>query len=452
MQDNQLTTRSIPRLIRQIAIPASVGYFFNTMFNVVDTYFGGLISTQALAALSLSFPVFFIIISMGTGISTGATALMATALGAGDRAEARLFAVQGIGFGVLTGLILTFVGFYASPFLFLVLGASADYLATCLRYMNTLFCGTVFFMLNYMLNAILNASGDTKSFRNFLILGFFLNALLDPWFIYGGLGLPPMDVLGIALATVLVQLMGSLYLGLKVLAAGLLSGATAADARPRLEPFRQIARQGFPASFNMMTVGIGIFVITYFISHFGKEAVAGYGIATRVEQIVLLPTIGLNIATLTIVAQNNGARMFHRIGETVTTALKYGGFLMAMATCGLFAFAETMMAVFTDDAQVMAIGSSYLRIASFVLYAYVILYVNVASLQGIKRPMFAIWIGLFRQIAAPFTVFYLFTHVFAFGLQGIWWGIFSVTWSAALITVFYARRLLHRVTTKAALR
>lgn len=442
-EDSQLTTRPVSVLIRQIAIPASVGYFFNTMFNIVDTYFGGLISTQALAALSLSFPVFFVIIAMGSGLSTGVTALVGTSLGAGDRKEARLFAIQGISFGILAGLVLTLVGLSASPFLFGALGASSDYLANCLEYLEPLLGGALFFIVNYMLNSILYALGDTRSFRNFLAVGFLLNIVFDPWFIYGGFGLPPMGIFGIALATVVIQGMGSVYLGIKVIKTGLLSGVTLQDARPRLEPFRQIGRQGFPASLNLMTVGMGIFVITYFVSHFGKEAVAAYGIATRVEQIILLPTIGLNIATLTIVARNNGARLYRRIGETLGLALKYGGMLMAASGILLFLLADPMMGFFSDDPRVREIGSGYLRIAAFVLYAYVILYVNVASLQGIKKPSFAIWIGLYRQIAAPVAVFSLSTHVLGFGVQGIWWGILSITWSAALITLLYARRLIN---------
>jgi Na+-driven multidrug efflux pump len=136
-----LTTEPIPELVRRIAIPASIGYFFNTMYNVVDTYFAGLISTQALASLSLSLPVFFIIIATGTGVSTGATALIANALGAGKREEARLYAAQAISFGILTALALTVFGLLVSPFLFRVLGAEGEYLSMVLDYMNTLFLG-----------------------------------------------------------------------------------------------------------------------------------------------------------------------------------------------------------------------------------------------------------------------------------------------------------------------
>ncbi|MBW2636183.1 MAG: MATE family efflux transporter, partial [Deltaproteobacteria bacterium] len=209
-------------------------------------------------------------------------------------------------------------------------------------------------------------------------------------------------------------------------------------------PFRDIARQGFPASISMMSVALGIFDITFFVSKFGKEAVAAYGIATRVEQIILLPTIGLNVATLTIVAQNNGARLFDRISETLNRSLTYGAVLMAFGTIAVFAGAVPLMDVFTDDRSVIEIGRVFLRIDSLVFFAYVILFVNVAALQGVKRPMYAIWLGLARQVVAPIIVFYLLVGVAGWGLLGIWWGIFFITWAAALVTFFYSRSILKR--------
>ncbi|HPI93903.1 MAG TPA: MATE family efflux transporter [Deltaproteobacteria bacterium] len=437
-----LTTDPVPSLVRAIAVPASVGFFFNTMFNVVDTYFAGLISTQALAALSLSFPVFFIILALGSGVSTGTTALIATSLGAGDTARARMMAVQGVAFGVLLAAAVTALGLVLSPWLFSLLGASGDYLDLCLQYMNPIFWGSGFFILNYMLNAVLNAQGDTVSFRNFLIISFFLNCLLDPWLMYGWLGLPAMGITGIALATVLIQLTGCLYLGNRVRLTELMCRDCLKEIAPRPRAFGEIIGQGLPTSLNFVTVGLGVFVITYFVSAFGREAVAAYGVATRVEQIMLLPAIGLNIATVTIVAQNNGARQFARISETVRTALAYGGAFMAAAGIVLFIAAGSLMRLFTGDGAVVGIGTFYLRIAAFVLYSYVILYVNVAALQGVKKPGYGLFIGVLRQIALPLIVFPLFSRVMNLGLAGIWWGIFAITWSAAIITSFYARARL----------
>jgi putative MATE family efflux protein len=444
-RSNDLTTAPIPQLIRRITIPVSIGLFFNTMYNVVDTYFGGLISTTALAAMSLSLPVFFIIISIGSGIATGATALIGNALGGENPGTARRFAFQGIAFGVLISVALAFIGKASAPLLFRLLGADEAYLSICLTYMDILFNGTVFFILIQMLNAVLNAVGNTRIYRNFLIAGFFLNVLLDPWFIFGGWGVPAMGVAGIALATVLVQVTGCVYLGIHVRRTGLLDGGTIRELLPRAAPFAEIARHGFPAGLNILTIAIGVFVITYFISGFGQTAVAAYGVGMRVEQILLLPAIGLNTATLTLIAQNHGARRFDRIRETLRKCLTYG---TVTASCGgitLFLLAERFMTLFSKDPDVVAVGTTYLKIEALVLTAYVILFVCVAALQGIKQPMFAVVIGLFRQIVAPFAVFYTLTRIQDVGLLGIWWGICAITWTAAAIAFVYARRRIDAI-------
>jgi putative MATE family efflux protein len=445
----QPTIDPIPRVIRIISVPASIGLFFNTMFNVVDTYFAGLISTQALAALSLSFPVFFIIIALGSGMSTGATALIATALGARDMEKARMFAVQGVGFGVLLSVAVTAVGILASPPLFSLMGASGPYLSLCLKYMNTIFAGSLFFILNYMLNAILNALGDTKTFRNFLIAGCVLNMGLDPWFIYGGFGVPAMGITGIAVATVVVQAIGTLYLGYRVSRTDLACGRCFREAVPRGAALREICSQGFPTSLNSLSVGIGVFVITSFVSLFGSDAVAAYGVATRVEQIILMPAIGLSIATVTLVAQNRGAGLYQRVIETVHVALRYGALFMTLGTLALLVFAGSLMGLFTPDSRVIAAGTFYLRISAFILYAYVVLYVNISALQGLKRPGYGLIIGTIRQIALPLVIFPLLAHTLGTGLKGIWTGIFLINWSAAAFTYLYARAVLKRITVEA---
>jgi Na+-driven multidrug efflux pump len=102
------------------------------------------------------------------------------------------------------------------------------------------------------------------------------------------------------------------------------------------------------------------------------------------------------------------------------------------------------MGLFTADTKVIAIGSFYLHISAFILYAYVILYVNVAALQGMKRPAYGFIIGIIRQIALPVAIFPLFAQVLGMGLAGIWWGIFVITWGAAGFTFWYARAFLKR--------
>ena len=441
--DNSLITKPIPGLIAQLAIPASIGMFFNTMYNVVDTYFSGLISTEAIAALSLSFPVFFVILAIGFGISTGATALIANALGAGDDKKAQLYAIQSVSFTFIISMALMLVGLYAAPFLFGLLGASGTYLAISLSYINIIFYGLVFFSLTFVLNAILTAQGDTKSLRNVLIIGFFLNLLFDPWFIYGGFGLPALGLPGVAWATILIQLFSTLFMGMRVIRTGLICRECWPMFVPRRHFFWDIAKQGFPASLNTMSIAIGIFIITWFLSKYGQTAVAAYGIATRVDQIAILPIMGLTTATLTLVGQNNGAALYHRCREVYRKALLYGILITTVSMISVFFFPHAIMQIFTEDNAVVNIGAFYLRISAFIYWAYIILFVAVAALQGLKRPLYAIWIGLYRQIIAPAIVFYALASLLGLGLTGIWWGIFLVTWSATIFTLFYVRSTMN---------
>jgi putative MATE family efflux protein len=445
--DSDLTQKSIPALIRAIAVPASIGFFFNTMYNVVDTYYGGLLSTDALAALSLSFPVFFMIIALGSGIATGTTALISNAIGEGDREKAFDYIGQAISFTILFGIGMTVIGLLASPALFKILGASGRYLDLALSYMNVILLGTVFFLLIYAFNAILNAQGDARTFRNYLIGGFFLNIIFDPWFMYGGYGVPEMGLAGVAWATVLIQFLGTLYVGFRVAVSELFCRNCLKKLVPKKSAYIELAGQSLPASLNMMTIAIGVFVITYFISAFGKEGVAAYGIATRIEQIALLPSFGLNTAALTIVGQNNGARKFDRVKETVNKSISYGVSIMTVGTVGVFCFAKPLMGLFTTDPNVISIGATYLSIAAFIFQAYIILYVSVSCLQGMKKPLYAIWIGLYRQIAAPLLIFFGLVYLLGLGIVSVFWGIFGITWSAALFTLWYSRRTIDAIRT-----
>jgi putative MATE family efflux protein len=442
---SDLTTAPIPELIRRLAIPAGTGFFFNTMFNVVDIWYGGRLSTTALAAMSLSFPVFFILLAIGMGISTGTTALIGNALGRGARDEARQYILQALSFALLNALALSAMGLTFSPHIFKFMGADGEYLSLAMSYMNVIFIGTPFFLLNFVMSAILNSHGNTITYRNFLISGFFLNLLLDPWFMYGGLGVPPFGLPGVALATIAIQCMGNFYLFANLSRTGAVTSFTLRELRPQLHYYRQLFGQGFPAAMNMLTVSLGIFIITWFVGKFGQEAVAAYGIATRVEQIALLPVMGLNISTLALTAQNYGAGRLNRIRQVLAVSLRYGFMLAFSGTIAALSFTSELMHFFSKDAAVVTIGIKFLRIEAFVFPAYVLLYICTSAMQGIKRPTFALWIGLFRQIAGPFLVFHFLTTVLGWGIMGIWWGIFTVTWSAAVIVVVYVSWVLKKL-------
>jgi len=262
---------------------------------------------------------------------------------------------------------------------------------------------------------------------------------------FGGLGIPAMGIAGIALATITIELFGVFYLFPKVLRTGLLHKGFYRELWPKKKIYLDIAKQGIPASVSMMSVAIGFFISTYFVGKFGEASVAAYGVGTRVQQIALLPLIGLSIATVTLVGQNRGAKKFERVMETVSKINFYAFIVSLVGTVFLFFLANPLMTIFSRDPEVVSIGVLFLRIVAFIMWPYAILMMTDSVLRGLKRPMFSLWMGLSRQVLAPIAVFSLFVYVFAWGLVGVWWGLFTITIISSVIALAYLRKNLKKI-------
>ena len=443
-----LTTQNIPSLIKQLAIPASMGMFFNTMYNVVDTFYAGLISTQAISALTLSFMIFFLIIGFGYGFSSAITALLGNAIGKKRYKLASIYAHKGLIFVPLIGLGLSIIGYFYAPNLFILLGAKEEYLQLSLDYINPILFGAVFFMFNFSLNSILVATGDTKTYRNSLIFGFFANLILNPIFMYGFLFIPAMGIKGIAFATVLIQIINMFYLFYKVLQTKLIHFEKLEYFVPNIRIYKQFLAQGIPSSLNMLTMAIGSLILTYFVSHYGVNAIAGYGIGYRVEQLMLLPALGLSTAVLALVSNNYGAKKYDRVIETMKVSLKYGFIISTVGIIILTLLGRIIISLFDSNPIVVDFGVSYLLIEIWIFYAYIILFVCVSTLQAIKQPKMILYIGLYRQIFAKLIISYLIVKYFELDFIYLWFGILFMIYSAAIFAYFYTNKLLKEILNK----
>ncbi|WP_419770862.1 MAG: MATE family efflux transporter [Candidatus Marinarcus sp.] len=444
-QNQQLLTEDIPSLIKKLALPASTGMFFNTMYNVIDTFYAGLISTQAIAALSLSFMLFFLIIGMGYGFSSAITSLIGNAFGRKRDHLATLYAHKGIVFVPIVGIVIAAVGFLLAPFIFTLMGATGEYLQDALDYIYTILFGVIFFMANFSLNAILVATGNTKTYRNTLIFGFFANIALNPLFIYGFLFIPAMGIKGIALATVFIQLLNMLYLLKKVLDTKLIHFERLDYFLPHKKIYTNIFNQGFPPSLNMLTMAIGSILLIYFTSHYGVKAVAGFGIGFRVEQLMLLPALGLSTAVLSLVSNNFGAKKYDRVKEILYTALRYGFAICAFGIAFLYIFGEFIIKQFDNDVEVVHFGIEYLFVEVWIFFAFLTLFICVSTLQGIKKPTMIFYVGLYRQIIAKIIVGYLIVKYFQLDIFWLWIGILVMIYSAAIFMFFYTRYTLKKL-------
>jgi putative MATE family efflux protein len=315
-----LTKDPIWTLLRKVTIPASVGSLFQTFYNLVDTWFAGRISAEAIGAIAKSFPIYFVIIAVGVGIGAATNACIGNLLGEKNFNKASLFIAQSVVFALVTSIFVTLFGFNASDFLLSVMGSDAASIDLTREYLDIIFLGTFIVMIQISLNGALNAQGDTKSYRNVLIFSFLLNIFLNPLFIWGYGIIPAYGIAGLAIATVIAQSVGTFYLAYKISSCKLRKYLFIKCFIPKFKLLKELFTQALPIMFSMLFIGVGIFNILYFIGQFGDLATAGYGAALRVEQVFLLPVIGLNTAVLSIGGQNFGAKYYDRIRELYTKA------------------------------------------------------------------------------------------------------------------------------------
>ena len=442
MNTSSLLSEPISKLLLRLAIPSSLGLMFNTFYNIVDTYYAGLISTQALSALSSSAFLFFVIIGLGYGGSNGITTLVGHALGDQKHHEARMYASKGLGLLLLLGIAMGIFGYLTTPSILILVGVEPIYQTMALAYIEVILLGTPLFFANFGLNAILVATGDTKSYRNTLIFGFFANLLLNPLFIFGWKTIPAMGIGGIALSTVVIQTINASYLFIKVTKTQLL---TWSYFKPDNATAKTIIAQSLPAALNMLMISFGSLMALYFVTHYGYKAVAGYGIGYRVEQLLLLPALGISSATLSLVSNNMGAKNLIRVRESLFTALKYGYSIALFGVIILYFSAQWLISRFDNDEEVIAYASAYISVMMLLFFGYVTHFVCVATLQGIKHPKMIFYIGAFRQLLAPMIVYIFIVKVWNLSFVWMWIGLACIVYSSAVAILWHTLKTLANI-------
>ncbi|WP_321832369.1 MATE family efflux transporter [Thalassovita sp.] len=445
MRDIDLTSGPISGHFRTLAVPAAMGMLFSTLYNVVDVYFAGQISTDAQAGMAIGFQAFFIMMSMGFGIGSAMGALVGNARGRKDDAESRQFIMQGLSFATVTTVLLIGIGALIGPYLIQLVSEPGAYRDAGTGYFYWLLAALPGFLLAFSGNGILQAHGDSVTMQRAMMGAFFANIGLNPLFIYGIPGLiPGMGFNGIALATILSQTGVMLFVLRGVLRVRVMQAARLSELRPDMAAYRAILAQMAPTSLSFTVLFFSGFVVQFALSQFGGQAIAAYGIALRIEQILLLPVLGMTGALLPIAAQNFGAADHDRVREAVWFCWKTG-ILMTVGAAPILWFGGGLaMSVFTDDAEVIAIGHSYLRVDSFLFVVYMMLFSINSFLQAMKRPIWTLWISIYRQGFGVAFFIWLLIAVFGMDVWGVWLGIgiaVSTGWLIALaITLRVARQ------------
>ncbi len=425
-------------LVRKLAIPASVGTLFQTLYTIVDTFYAGKISPEALSALSKSFPIYFLIIATSIGVTVAGTSLIGSSIGEKNENNVLSYFGNVIIYSIIISIVVSILGFAFGEKIFLLMNSSQEVTILGLEYINVIFLGTILFILVVALNSFLHAEGDTKTYRNVLIFSFFLNIILNPIFIFGFLFIPPLGITGIGIATLIAQFVSLLVILIKILNNQRIKQITLDHFKAKFFFLKNIFFQSMPITIAILGYSIAATIVFTYVGLFGEYAVAGYGSATRIEQVVLLPILGINTAIISIIAQNIGAKYYDRVEQSYFTSIKYGLFIMLIAGVVIFISADIVPKFFSSNPNVIMHGSMYLKISAFILPAYPIFFLSNGFFMALKKSEKAMVNNIARNVIVPVLSFYIAKYLNAdFKTFFYIWAIFQ--WLISLMLLFYVK-------------
>ncbi len=428
-----LTEGSVSRVIVATALPMVFAFLLQSSFNVVDAFFVGRLGPEALAAVSVSFPIVFLTISVGTGIGVGATSVVARFIGAKAYRQADNAAEHALLSAAVVGVAMTALGLAASPALFDSMGAEGQVKEMGLAYIDIILWFNVASLLAMVASGILRGEGDMRTPMYVMGASAAANAVLDPLFIFTfGWG-----VAGAAWATVLTQ-----TAGLAWFARHMLGGKSWVRLRPRdfvfeIRHIRGVFAVGIPSSLANIVMSVGMFFFTAIVGGFGPEALAAFGIGFRLDSLAILPAVGVSVALVSIVGQCVGAGQYERARKATLQAGFMASAFMVLVGGLFFAFAPELIRVFNADPEVVEYGTSFLRILplSYLVVGFSICFSG--AFLGSGKASLSLILTVLRVIAFSAPLAYAFS--LWWGIAGVWAGILCGSYLGFLsgVVLFY---------------
>ncbi|SGY81794.1 Na(+) driven multidrug efflux pump [Moritella viscosa] len=421
-----------------MAVPMAYGLLAVLGFSLVDTYFVSLLGTQALAAISFTFPVTFFVSALAMGLGTGLSACLARLLGQGQHQDAARLTSDGLLLALTTILTVAIIGINSIEPLFKVLGATESLMVYIQDYMFYWYIAIPFLVIPMVGNAAIRATGDTKTPSRVMIIAGFMNGILDPLLIFGIGPFPELGVKGAAIASGLSWLITfavAIYL-LRYREQLLL--LTKPNLGNMLKNWRKITAIGLPASLTNMLSPVNNAFVMWQLAAFSTTAVAAYGAGTRLEAILLIGMIAVSSMLSPFIAQNSSANNPQRCLTAIKLAIRYS-LISQLSIYLLIALAAPYIAtLFSDDVAVISHLSLYLYIIPATFAMQGIMMAVASSLNGFNRPISALSLSLSRSLLI-ITLSSLGAHYC--GEKGIFFGIASANVLVGLLALYYAQQL-----------
>jgi putative MATE family efflux protein len=424
-----------------LALPVVVEMSVENLYNISDTAFVGRLGSEAIAAVTFSFPLYFFLFAIYSIIETGTQSKIARLLGTGDKSGAENVAMHGITFSILLAILVTIFGIIFLKPILILFGASGRVLSLSMIYMTISFYSTILMYPSFLLSNLFIAQGDSKTSMIIQGSSLGLNIILDPIFIYilgfGVAGSAITNAIGYVFAIILglYFLKKKSYLKLK--------WSVFKFSRQNIY---DIFKVGVPASFMIMLLSVYVVFINKLMAHFGTDYVAMFGISSRIENLATLPVFGVATALLTLAGMFYGAKKYDLVKEIIWYGLKVIiGFTFLVGLL-FFIFPWVLYRFFTPDPNLINLGIQYMRIDVFTFPLMAIAMVVSRVLQGLGSGLPGFIINLVRIFIVAVPLAYIFVYIFSFGFLSIAVAMVAGGVIASIVSLIWLKRYLRKIT------
>lgn len=443
----RLTEGPVGKHLVNMTVPMLFGITTMMAQGLIDTWFLGKVGVRELAAFGFGFPILMIVTSVAIGLGAGTSSVVARAIGGGDLRRARRLATDSLFLGFLITFVISMIGIFTINPLFRLLGAPEDMLPLIRPFMIILYAGIPFVVVGMIGMASMRATGDTRLPSSLMVLAAILNVILDPILIFGVGPIPAMGLNGAAMAALLARsaiFCGTVYLmryRLNMLSFNM------PDPVELRKSWIDILHVGIPAAGTNVIVPLGAAIVTAMIARFGPEAVAGFGVATRIEAMMLVVFYALSAIIGPFVGQNLAAGRERRILQALWLCTLFcivAGLLIA----GFLAlFADFIPTLFSQDKDVTSVTRLFLWIVPVSYGTYGMVMVMNASFNGLGNPMPAVWISVARIMVLYVPLAIIGMRLF--GIVGIFAAYAIANVIAGIGAYAWARNTAHRLCSSA---
>lgn len=441
-----LTEGNIGKLLLKLTWPMLLGMLGMVIFNIADTYFIGKLGVKQLAAMSFTFPVVMFVNALSQSIGIGTSSLISRNIISESRDKVKNIASRAILLGFVVVVGFASVGLLTVEPVFKSLGAESQILEYIKDYMYIWFWGVPFVVFPMIGNNIVRATGDTFLPGMLMVAAAVVNIILDPLLIFGIGPFPELGIKGAAIATVISRGSGFTIILFVLIRKEKLLTLRFGSIKSIFGTWKNILYIAAPASLGLLITPISIGFITKIISSFGKEAVAAFGVASRVEMFALMVIASLGSVMIIFIGQNISKHKLDRIFCSLRYSFGFSMIWGVVVFIILYLFGGFIASLFTQDATVVNITNMYFLIvgASYGFQGLVML--STASFNGINKPYPSAIFSVVRMVVIYAPLAWIGAKYF--GISGVFWGAMIANVSIGIVSFSYLHKSIRKIERK----